>query len=380
MVNTTEGTEATEDAKGVEATKGTEDTKLMERALFLAERGRGRTTPNPLVGAVVVTPDGVVVGQGAHIAAGGPHAEVVALDHAGSRAQGATLYCTLEPCSHVGRTGPCVERIVAAGIARVVAAVTDPNPRVSGKGFAFLRERGIEVVEDVAQDEAARQNAAFLMWIAHGRPLVTLKAAVSADGFVGARDRRVRLTGPAANRFLQRERAEFDAIAVGSGTVLTDDPLLTARVAYRYRPLTRVIFDWRARVPVTARVFSTLGEGPVIMIVSAGAAEARRRELDQLEARGVAVQTFPQVALGPVVDWLGTREILSLLVEGGPALHDRFLEAGLADRVQWVVTPGRLEQGVPIGGWSRGALWSALPRTRVLGEDTLIEFDVHRPH
>jgi diaminohydroxyphosphoribosylaminopyrimidine deaminase/5-amino-6-(5-phosphoribosylamino)uracil reductase len=358
-------------------------TEFMERALFLAERGRGRTTPNPLVGAVVVSPDGVVVGQGAHLVAGGPHAEVVALDDAGSRARGATLYCTLEPCSHTGRTGPCVERIAAAGIARVVAAVTDPNPRVSGRGFAFLRARGIEVVEDVERDRATRQNAPFFTWIARGRPLVTLKAAVSADGFVGARDRRVHLTGAAANRFLHRERAEFDAIAVGSGTVLTDDPLLTARVAYRYRPLTRVIFDWRTRVPATARVFSTLGEGPVIMIVSAGrlrASASASQALDRLQAQGVTVQAFPEVALRPVVEWLGTREILSLLVEGGPALHDRFLEAGLADRVQWVVTPGRLEQGVPIGETPRGALWSTLPRTRVLGEDTLIEFDVHRPH
>jgi diaminohydroxyphosphoribosylaminopyrimidine deaminase/5-amino-6-(5-phosphoribosylamino)uracil reductase len=352
----------------------------MERALFLAERGRGRTTPNPLVGAVVVSPDGVVVGQGAHLVAGGPHAEVVALDAAGSRAGGATLYCTLEPCSHTGRTGPCVERIVAAGITRVVAAVTDPNPRVAGRGFAILRERGIDVVEGLERDRASRQNAAFFTWITRGRPLVTLKAAISSDGFVGVRDRRVQLTGPAANRYLQRERAEFDAIAVGSGTMLTDDPLLTSRVAYRYRPLTRVIFDWRARVPATARVLSTVEDGPVIMIVSAGASVARRGDLEKLVARGITVQAFPDVALVPVLDWLGRREVLTLLVEGGPALHDRFLEAGLADRVQWVVTPARLEHGVPIGGPARGALWSAPPRTRVLGEDTLIEFDVHRPH
>ena len=211
-------TEGTEDTKATEGAEDAEDMEFMDRAFFLAERGRGRTTPNPLVGAVVVTPDGVVVGQGAHLEAGGPHAEVVALDVAGARARGATLYCTLEPCSHTGRTGPCVERIAAAGVARVVAAVTDPNPRVAGRGFEVLRARGIDVVDGIGAAEAARQNAAFFTWIAHGRPFVTLKSAVSSDGFVGRRDRRVELTGPAANRFLQRERAAFDAIAVGSGT------------------------------------------------------------------------------------------------------------------------------------------------------------------
>ena len=371
-------TEGTEDTKATEGAEDAEDMEFMDRAFFLAERGRGRTTPNPLVGAVVVTPDGVVVGQGAHLEAGGPHAEVVALDVAGGRARGATLYCTLEPCSHTGRTGPCVERIAAAGVARVVAAVTDPNPQVAGRGFAYLRGRGIDVVEGVGAVAAARQNAAFFTWIVHGRPLVTLKSAVSSDGFVGRRDRRVQLTGPAANRFLQRERAAFDAIAVGSGTVLTDDPLLTARVAYRHRPLARVIFDWRARVPASARVFSTLSEGPVIMIVSEAALATHRGALAALEARGVTVQPFAQPGIRPVLEWLGGREVVSLLVEGGPALHDRFLDEGLADRVQWVVTPKTLEQGVPIGGPPRRALWASPPRTRVLGEDTLVEFDVHR--
>ena len=160
------------------------DARFMERALFLAERGRGTTSPNPVVGAVVVSDDGVVVGQGAHLRAGGPHAEVVALEMAGSRARGATLYCTLEPCSHTGRTGPCVERIVPAGIRRVVAAMGDPNPRVSGAGFARLRAEGVEVDVGVGEVEARRRNAAFVTWITKGRPLVTLKTAVSADGFV----------------------------------------------------------------------------------------------------------------------------------------------------------------------------------------------------
>jgi diaminohydroxyphosphoribosylaminopyrimidine deaminase/5-amino-6-(5-phosphoribosylamino)uracil reductase len=182
---------------------------------------------------------------------------VVALERAGARARGATLYCTLEPCSHTGRTGPCVERIAAAGIARVVAAVKDPNPRVAGRGFDYLRRHGIEVVEDFSHERARSQNAPFFTWIENGRPFVVLKAAVSRDGFVGVAGRRTQLTGPVADRYFHRQRAEIDAIAVGSGTILADDPSLTARGAFRPRPLTRVIFDWRVRIPATARVFST---------------------------------------------------------------------------------------------------------------------------
>ncbi len=251
----------------------------MARALFWAARGRGRTSPNPVVGAVVVSPDGVVLGQGAHLQAGGPHAEVHALEAAGARAKGATLYCTLEPCCHAGRTGPCVERVVAAGIARVVAAVEDPNPLVAGKGLAFLREHGVRVETGVGGRCAARQNESFFTWIRRGRPFVILKAAVSSDGFVGRPDRRVRLTGPEADRWFHRQRAEIDALAVGAGTVLVDDPLLTPREVYRHRPLTRVLFDWRARLDAAARVFSTLEAGPIIMIVGEAAARTREAHL-----------------------------------------------------------------------------------------------------
>lgn len=358
----------------------TSDTAYMKRAFFLAERGLGRTAPNPIVGAVVVSPDGVVVGQGAHLAAGGPHAEVVALDEAGAQARGATLYCTLEPCSHAGRTGPCVERIVGAGVARVVIPMRDPNPRVSGAGVARLRAHGVDVTEGVCGELAAAQNAPFLRWITECRPFVTFKAAMSRDGYVGRRGRRVQLTGPAARRFFHRQRAAVDAIAVGSGTVLTDDPALTARGAYRYRPLTRVVFDWRARTPPSARVFSTLDAGPVIMVVLAEAAEARPAELIYLERRGVIVERRETRELEPVLRWLAARDVVSLLVEGGPALQEAFHQAGLVDRVQWAVAPVALGDGLP--GYTgvldhperRGAI-----EVRVLGDDVLFEFDVHRP-
>jgi diaminohydroxyphosphoribosylaminopyrimidine deaminase/5-amino-6-(5-phosphoribosylamino)uracil reductase len=355
------------------------DAEFMARALFLAERGAGRTAPNPIVGAVVVTAQGVVVGQGAHLLAGGPHAEVVALGAAGERARGATLYCTLEPCAHTGRTGPCVERIAAAGVSRVVSATRDRNPRVQGRGLAFLLERGIEVVEGVGEADAVRQNAPFFSWVGRRRPHVTVKAAVSRDGFVGLASDRVYLTGPVANRYLHRERAAVDAIAVGSGTVLVDDPQLTVRLAFRAKPLIRVIFDGRMRVPPTARVFSTLAAGPVIIVVSSSAARARREDVGRLEANGAVVEVTESRDLAPVLVRLAGRDVMSLLVEGGPHLHTAFFSQGLVDRVQRVTTPRVLDHGVAAAPGIAAALaGNAGVRQVPLGEDELWEVDVHR--
>jgi diaminohydroxyphosphoribosylaminopyrimidine deaminase/5-amino-6-(5-phosphoribosylamino)uracil reductase len=355
-----------------------DDLAFMARALAWAERGRGRTTPNPIVGAVVVTPDGVVVGQGAHLVAGGPHAEIVALEAAGDQARGATLYCTLEPCSHTGRTGPCVERIVAAGIRRVVAAVEDVNPAVAGRGLAYLRSRDVEVTTGVGAAEARHQLAPFFTWILERRPFVIVKAATSLDGYVGRRSDRVQLTGPVADRYFHRQRAEVDALAVGSGTVLADDPHLTARGAYRARPLTRVIIDWRARVPASARVFSTLSAGPVIMVVLDRAREAEAAHFAALTARGIEIEAFETRDLSRVLRRLAEREIVSLLVEGGPALHGALAEAELVDRAQWVVAPRDLGGGVPlVASLGPGVLPAGPPATRQLGDDLLIEFDVH---
>ena len=355
------------------------DAEFMARALFLAERGVGRTAPNPIVGAVIVTPDGVVVGQGAHVMAGGPHAEIVALGVAGDRARGSTLYCTLEPCAHTGRTGPCVERIAAAGVSRVVSATRDPNPRVQGRGVAFLREHGIEVVEGVGHSEAARQNAPFFSWIGRHRPHVTVKAAVSRDGFVGRPAERVQLTGPEANRHLHRQRAAMDAIAVGSGTVLADDPLLTARLAFRAKPLIRVIFDGQMRVPPSARVFSTLAAGPVIIVVSSSAATARRADVGRLEAQGAVVELSESRDLTPVLVRLAGRDVMSLLVEGGPHLNAAFFSQGLVDRVQRVTTPRVLDHGVAAAPGIEAAFAGTAGVRRIsLGEDELWEVDVHR--
>lgn len=353
------------------------DAQWMDRALALAERGRGRTSPNPMVGAVVVSPAGVVVGQGAHLEAGGPHAEVDALDMAGPYARGATLYCTLEPCSHTGRTGPCVERIVAAGIQRVVMATTDPNPRVNGAGVVYLRARGIEVVEGPGAEQARRQNAAFFTWVTRRRPFVILKMAVSSDGFVGRADARVRLTGADADRHFHRQRAEVDAIAVGSGTVLVDDPLLTPRGVHRPRPLVRVIADWSGRVPPSARVFSTLDVGPVIMVVSEAAAAREAGAMRELAARGITVLPVAERSVPDMLGRLADRDVVSLLVEGGPRLHEAFYEAGAVDRIHWIISPARLGHGVTLGPMAARRFQEDRQHGMPLGDDVLVECDVH---
>ena len=331
----------------------------MRRALEQARRGLGRTTPNPVVGASIVTDEGVVVGDGAHERAGEPHAEVHALNEAGARARGATLYCTLEPCSHTGRTGPCTERIIAAGIRRVVAAMEDPFPLVRGRGFAALRAHGIEVDEGLGREEAVRLNQPFLTAVRDGRPFVIVKAAASLDGRIArAPGERTPITSAEANRRVQYLRAQVDAIGVGSETVLADDPLLTVRDVYRERPLIRVIFDRRRRTPASARVFSTIKDGPVLVIGS----------------RGEDLQS--------VLRHLASEGVQSLLLEGGAQIHAAAWDAGLVDYVQLFVAPVALgPAGVPLFGgrpWSMSSLID--PKVELLGPDTLIEGYVHRPH
>jgi diaminohydroxyphosphoribosylaminopyrimidine deaminase/5-amino-6-(5-phosphoribosylamino)uracil reductase len=348
----------------------------MTRALFHAARGQGRTTPNPMVGAVIVTPDGVVIGQGYHARAGEPHAEVHALQQAGPRARGATMYVSLEPCCHVGRTGPCTRAIIDAGITRVVAAMRDPDPRVSGQGFAELRASGVRLDVGVCEAEASRLNQAFVMTMTHGRPLVVLKAATSLDARVAARPgERSTITGREANRKSQRLRATIDAIAVGSQTVLVDDPLLTARGCYRDRPLLRVVFDRRLRTPTTSRLLSTLNDGPIVIVTdNARASEGRAAALTRAGAQVLEAPTIA-ASLKKLTEW----NVSTLLVEGGPALHRAFADAGVVDRVHLVIAPQAIgESGIrwldvhtlPL---PYGAGLAVEPR----GNDTWIEADVH---
>lgn len=355
------------------------DADYMARALFHAARGLGRTSPNPVVGAVIVSPDGVVVGQGYHQRAGEPHAEVHALMMAGARASGATLYCSLEPCCHTGRTGPCVERIADAGIRRVVAAVEDPNPLVRGRGFAYLRGRGIDVRVGVAEEEAVRLNQPFFTLMSEARPFVTLKAAVSLDGYLSAvPGRPTVLTSEPANRHNHRMRAEVDAIAIGVGTLLADDPQLTARGAYRELPLTRIVFDRRLRTPASARLLSTRSTGPVMIVTTAdGVADATRR--DALVSAGAELVVADGSVRGGL-HALGARGISSLLLEGGAALHDAAWREGVIDYVRVYVTPHVLGvQGVPfLNGRPLSALGTVEPRIEPLGPDVLMEGYVHR--
>jgi diaminohydroxyphosphoribosylaminopyrimidine deaminase / 5-amino-6-(5-phosphoribosylamino)uracil reductase len=355
------------------------DQQFMDRAFFHAARGRGRTSPNPLVGAVVVTPAGVIVGQGYHERAGEPHAEIRALAEAGPQARGATLYCSLEPCCHQGRTGPCVTRIVEAGVTRVVAAAEDPNPLVSGRGIAFLHEHGVTVDVGLGEHRAVALNQPFFTLMQERRPFVVLKAATSLDGCIAAAPgQRTLLTSAPANRHAHVMRAEVDAIGVGVGTILSDDPLLTARVAFRERPLTRVIFDRQLRTPPHARVLSTRDAGPVIIVTAAQAAASAelRNPLEDAGAEfDVAGDTFRSA-----LDRLGARGVGLLLLEGGAALHAAAWDEGLVDFVRLYVTPHVLgAAGVPLL-LDRGFRSAELADRRVeqLGPDVLIEGYVHR--
>ena len=352
----------------------------MDRALMLAERGRGQTSPNPMVGAVIVSADGRVVASGYHERAGEPHAEVAALRAAAAECvRGATLYCTLEPCCHAGRTGPCVARIEAAGIARVVAAVEDPNPLVAGAGFAHLRGHGIEVDVGVRRNAATLQNRAFFTFVRKSRPFVILKAATSSDGCIAERAAvRTPLTSPEALRHAHGVRAEVDAIGVGSETILVDDPLLTAREVYRGRPLARVVFDRRLRTRPTARLFSTIDRGPVIIFTGRAAIEASPDRVSSLESVGARVDACED--LRGAVRRLAELGVTSLLLEGGGVLHQAAWDAGIVDYVQVYVTSRFVGgSGVPFlpdRSLSLAALVDG--RMSVCGPDVLVEGYVHR--
>ena len=351
----------------------------MRRAMFHARRAEGVTTPNPLVGAIVVSAAGVVVGQGHHPRAGEPHAEAFALDDAGQRAQGATLFVNLEPCCHTGRTGPCTRRIIQAGIRRIVAAMADPNPLVSGKGFDELRAAGVQVDVGLLGDEAARLNRAFTIVQTEGRPMVIAKAAASVDGRIAAAPGvRTPLTSPQANRRTQRLRASVDAIGVGSGTLLADNPVLTVRECYRPRPLARVIFDRQLRTPVTAAVCASRSQGPVIIMTTAAAARRYPERSAALRAAGVTVVEGSGELL-PDLRRLVAFDISTLLLEGGARLHAAAWRAGVIDRLHLVVAPTALGAGgVKLFDGIDVPMSELIPvAVDRLGPDTWMEADVH---
>lgn len=313
----------------------------MKIALRLAARGAGLVSPNPMVGAVVVQ-GGEVVGRGWHRCYGEPHAEVMALRAAGDRARGATLYVTLEPCNHHGQTPPCTEAILAAGVSRVIAATADPNRKVSGGGAEFLRARGVQVEMGLLGEEARRLNEAWLAWEKRERPFVLAKAACSLDGKIATRSGDSQwLTGPEARALGHRLRHECDAILVGVGTVLADDPQLTARLPRRRtKDPIRLILDSRLRLPTTARVLHPESSAPTWIVTTAAAPPDKIKALEDL---GASVLVMPddrgRVGLEPLMLELGCRQVQSLLVEGGAEVLGAFFDHHLVDKFYFFFAP-----------------------------------------
>ncbi len=342
----------------------------MQQALGLAHRGTALVSPNPSVGAVLVSPEGKVVGRGTHTYDGVKHAEILAIEEAGDQAQGATMYLNLEPCSHVGRTGPCADAIISARIKRVVVAMRDPNPLVAGRGLARLEAAGIEVVEGLYEPEARKLNEAFAKYIRYKTPFVTLKTAMTLDGKIapppgdGIAPSPMSsmastggwITSEVARAHVHEMRHASDSIMVGVGTIIADDPLLTDRTGLpRRRPLLRVILDSRLRLPLDSRVVRTANYD--VIVFCCFAEERKRREL---EAHGIIVEqvpmrqpledgTIPFPSLAPASDGrpdlegvlvrLGEREITSLIIEGGAMVNWAALSAGIVDKIFFFYAP-----------------------------------------
>jgi diaminohydroxyphosphoribosylaminopyrimidine deaminase/5-amino-6-(5-phosphoribosylamino)uracil reductase len=374
--------------------------EYMKLALRLAAKGAGWVSPNPMVGAVVVK-DGQIVGRGYHRRAGAPHAEVEALRAAGEAARGSDLYVTLEPCNHQGRTPPCTRAILHAGVRRVILAARDPNPRVAGHGAAYLASQGVQVEEGPLAAEARRLNEAWFKWVETGLPFVIAKAACSLDGKIATAGGESQwLTGEKARAYGQRLRHECDAILVGIDTVLADDPQLTARLAARKtqnpKPKTqnpgrdpiRVVLDSTLRIPLTARLLHLDSPAPTWVACTEAAPKEKFKALKDLGAEVLVLpaaggsESVPgggRVALKPLLELLGRRQVQSLLVEGGAEVLGAFFEAGLVDKFYFFYAPrflgGQEAPGV-LGGKGAARLKDASQARdlmiRLIGGDLLI--------
>jgi diaminohydroxyphosphoribosylaminopyrimidine deaminase/5-amino-6-(5-phosphoribosylamino)uracil reductase len=362
----------------------TEDERYMRLALRLARKGLGRTSPNPMVGAVVVKGK-TIVGRGYHHRAGEPHAEILALRQAGTKARGATLYLNLEPCDHVGRTPPCTRAILKAGVARVVAGMKDPNPLVSGAGIRRLRKAGVRVEVDVLEKECRELNAPFCKYITRERPFVTLKAATSLDGKVATRSGDSRwISSEASRNYVHRLRQAMDAVVVGIGTVRKDDPQLTVRLPGRRRPHhpLRVIVDSRLRIPLYSQLVRTAGQYPTLVATTRAASFSRRRRLAaaNVEVTILAKDARGHVSLRGLMKELARRGVVSVLLEGGSTLNASALREGVVDRLLFFLAPKIIGGQRAPGVFGRdGALRikDAEPvksvKVRRIGPDILIE-------
>ena len=339
-----------------------DDLFWMRRALAEAERGRGRVEPNPMVGAVVVR-DGRLIAVGHHARFGGPHAEVEALGAAGPEARGATLYVTLEPCRHFGKTPPCTEAVAAAGIARVVAALRDPFPKVAGEGFARLREAGIATEVGLEADAARRLNAPYLKRLATGRPYVTAKWAMTLDGKTAAASGDSRwISSPRSRALVHALRGRMDAILVGIGTALADDPELTARPPGPRRAA-RVVLDSAGRLPESSRLVRSARAVPVWVAVTDRAPADRRAALARHGCELLPLAGPDTVPVGLLLDELGRRGVTNLLVEGGGRVLGAFLDAGQVDAVEVYIAPiveGGEPRFTPARGTGRPRIADAL--------------------
>jgi diaminohydroxyphosphoribosylaminopyrimidine deaminase / 5-amino-6-(5-phosphoribosylamino)uracil reductase len=358
------------------------DEQFMRHAFFLARKGIGLASPNPLVGALVVR-DGIIVGEGFHRFAEKKHAEVWALEGAGNAAREATLYLNLEPCCHQGRTPPCTDQLIRSGIRRLVAAMTDPNPLVAGQGFQLLRQSGIEVEVGLLEPEALKLNEVFRKYIRGQIPFVTLKAGMTLDGKIaGSRGPARRITGEASWERVHEMRHASDALLVGINTILKDNPMLTDRSGRpRRRPLLRVVLDGRLQCPLESHLVQSRPEGDIILFC--GGEHSLQRKKD-LEARGIEVVPFlsatGDVPLPFVLEQLGQRQIASVMVEGGGHTHFGFLKNSCADKIVFFIAPrilGGLEPMPVVAGAGFQDLDGSLPLSfdcvERVGEDLMIE-------
>ena len=364
----------------------TEDFRYMQLALALGRRGQGRTWPNPAVGAVIVK-DGVIVGRGWTQAGGRPHAEPEALRRAGEAARGATLYVTLEPCSHFGKSPPCADAVIAAGIKHVVSAIEDPNPEVGGQGHARLRAAGIAVDVGLCRDEAARDHAGHFLRVGEKRPFVILKLAVSADDKIAAAGHRpVAITGEAAKARVHLLRAQCDAILVGIGTVLADDPLLTVRLpGLEAQSPVRVVLDRALRLPGESQLVDSARQTPLWVMTSDLSEAPAAMKLGAAGAQVIRVPVSngspPGLELKSVLNALAERGITRLMVEGGARVASSFLNAGFVDEVWLLHGPDAIGMdGIPALDTQPLSVITQSPRwrshaTEALGKDTLTIYE-----
>ncbi|MEP6717585.1 MAG: bifunctional diaminohydroxyphosphoribosylaminopyrimidine deaminase/5-amino-6-(5-phosphoribosylamino)uracil reductase RibD [bacterium] len=340
------------------------DRRFMQRALALAAHGVGQVSPGPLVGCVIVSPAGEIIGEGFYVYEKLKHAETYALEQAGARVRGATAYVSLEPHAHHGRTPPCTDALINAGVSRVISPIEDPNPKVSGKGFAHLRAAGVDVSIGLLARAAQQLNEKYFHFMATGRPFVHLKMAASLDGKIATRTGESQwITGPESRARVHELRHEYDAILVGAGTALADDPLLTDRSGkQRRRPLARILLDQGLKIPLSAKLVTTTAEAPLMIFAGK---DAETSQLDLLRSSGVEVVSDDANGrdLRAVLTELGGRSIQSVLVEGGATVAGNLLQAGLVNKVSFFLAPiiigGRYAPGA-IGGVGAERLVDAL--------------------